>query len=324
MACFRHLALKYPEKEQKGDDTGMIEYSLVLINKNPAVFLLLNLANILFAVLVSRRLFIEGSGQVAEALGPRNPRLTLYRRFSVLVVSGFNICEKRIGRMSIFFKARSKMRKAGYKSEFAPAVYLTVRFVLSPAMFIIAFILNYPDIVRPLAATVFVNIVMELVITSGRRKINLRFQKYIYKIYKYLHNQISSGIRPTDAIRSVYEVTEDKELKGILVRLAARYELTLDIDSALEEFRSNFDAHEAETLCIALKQGIETGDSKELLAKQEDVMFKKYFNYIQAETDSCRNRSLAAAAVFVAIVVVMIIVPMLKDTGEAIGKIFIN
>ena len=302
----------------------MIENLPVLIDKNPVVYLLMNLANIAFAIMVSRRLFIAGSGQVSEALGPRNPHLTFYKRCSALVGSSINICEERIGRMDIFLKARAKMRKAGYKSVCAPVVYLSVRFVISPAVFIIAFILNYPDIVRPLASIVLINIVMELVVSSGRRKISLRFQKYIYKIYKYLHNQISSGIKPTDAIRSVYEVTEDKELRGILVRLAARYELTLDIDSALEEFRSNFDAHEAETLCIALKQGIETGDSKELLARQEDVMFKKYFNYIQAETDSCRNRSLAAAAVFVAIIVVMIIVPMLKDTGEAIGKIFIN
>ena len=216
------------------------------------------------------------------------------------------------------------MRKAGYKSEAAPLLYLIIRFVLSPIVFITAFILNYPEIIRPLACVILINTVMESVISSGRRKVNLRFQKYIYKIYKYLHNQITSGIKPTDAIRSVYEVTDDRELKGILIRLAARYELTLDIDSALEEFRLNFDVHEAETLCIALKQGIDTGDNKELLARQEDVMFKKYFNYIQAETDSCRNRSLAAAAVFVAIVVVMIIVPMLRDTGEALGKIFIN
>ena len=53
-------------------------------------------------------------------------------------------------------------------------------------------------------------------------------------------------------------------------------------------------------------------------------MFKKYFNYIQAETDSCRNRSLASAAVFVAIVAVMIIVPLLDEMGRAIGNIFIN
>ena len=53
-------------------------------------------------------------------------------------------------------------------------------------------------------------------------------------------------------------------------------------------------------------------------------MFKKYFNYIQAETDSCRNRAVAAAAVFVAIVAVMMIVPMLGEVGQAVGKIFIN
>ena len=139
-----------------------------------------------------------------------------------------------------------------------------------------------------------------------------------------MHNQISSGVKPTDAIRSVYEVIEEKELRSTLVRLAARYELTLDIDTSLDEFRADFDAHEAETLCIALKQGVDTGDNKELLARQEDVMFKKYFNYIQAETDSCRNRSIAAAAVFVSIVVVMIIVPMLNEMGQAVGKIFIN
>ncbi len=302
----------------------MLENLLALIDKNLVVYLLMNLANMVFAVLVSRCLSIAGSGLVAEALGSRGPRLTIYKRCSAFVGCGLDICEERIGRMAIFLKARAKMVKAGYKSEYAPVVYLLVRFIMSPVVFVAAFILNYPDVVRPLATVVLINIIMEIVVSSGRRKINLRFQKYIYKIYKYLHNQISSGIKPTDAIRSVYEVTEDKELKGILIRLAARYELTLDIDSALEEFRSNFDVHEAETLCIALKQGIETGDSKELLAKQEDVMFKKYFNYIQAETESCRNRSLAAAAVFVAIVVVMIIVPMLKDTGEAIGKIFIN
>ena len=53
-------------------------------------------------------------------------------------------------------------------------------------------------------------------------------------------------------------------------------------------------------------------------------MFKKYFNYIQAETDSCRNRCVAAAAVFVAIIAVMIIVPMLDEVSRAVGQIFIN
>ncbi|NTV90110.1 MAG: hypothetical protein HGA22_07090, partial [Clostridiales bacterium] len=91
----------------------------------------------------------------------------------------------------------------------------------------------------------------------------------------------------------------------MFIRTAAKYELTLDIDESLEEFRENFDAYEAEMLCTALRQGIETGDNSELLARQEDMMFKKYFNYIQAETDNCKNRSLLSAGMFTAVVVLM-------------------
>lgn len=302
----------------------MLKYMLELFRGYPALFVLVGLSNVLLAILLSKKMVVASSRQVAEALGSRGTGVSFYRRCSIMVEQVMTACGGKMIKGGIYLNARTKLRKAGYKGENAALLYLSVRFVLSPIVYFAAFATNYPDIIRPLASVILINTVMETIISSNRKKLNLRFQKYIYKVYKYLHNQISSGVKPTDAVRSVYEVTDDRELEGILVRLAARYELTLDIDSALEEFRSNFDAHEAETLCIAIRQGIETGDNKELLAKQEDIMFKKYFNYIQAETESCRNRSVASAAVFVAIVVVMIIVPMLSEVGQAVGKIFIN
>lgn len=301
-----------------------MEYMMKLIREHLSFSLAVGFANVLLGLLLARMLYISGSKRVADALGARSSDASLYRRCSRLVVQGMAACEKRMEKGGVYKKARMKMRKAGYMGNYSAILYVAVKYMLSPVVFLVAFALNYPDLLRPFASVVLINTVMEMVISAGKHKINLRFQRFIYKIYKYLHNQISSGVKPTDAVRTVYEVVDDRELRGMLVRLAARYELTLDIDSALEEFRSNFDAHEAETLCIALKQGIETGDSQELLARQEDVMFKKYFNYIQAETDSCRNKSIAAAAVFVAIVVVMIIVPMLNEVGQAVGKIFIN
>ncbi len=282
------------------------------------------MANVLLGVLLSRRIWLTGSKRVIEALGARNPGISLYKRCSMLVEQGMAACDRRMGKGSLYKKAREKMRKAGYRGEYAAIVYLFVRYVISVAAFLTALVINFPDIIRPVAAVVLIYSVSESVISSNKRKVNLRFQKHIYKIYKYLHNQITSGVKPTDAVRTVYETTDDNEIREILVRLAARYELTLDIDNALEELRTSFDAHEAETLCIALKQGIETGDNKDLLAKQEDIMFKKYFNYIQAETDSCRNRGVAAAAVYVAVVAAMIIIPMLDEVGQAVGKIFIN
>lgn len=301
-----------------------MEYMVKLIQENTILFLTIFSADILFGLFFCKSLKACNNKRVYEALGARSPGLTLHHRCTSHMEQSMTAISKRFEKGSFYKKARDKMRKAGYKGDYSAILYLCVKYIVSPLVFITACLANYPDFIRPLAAVVLINAVMEMIISSGRRKINLRFQKYIYKIYKYLHNQISSGVKPTDAVRTVYEVIDDRELRGIMVRLAARYELTMDIDNALKEFRSNFDAHEAETLCIALKQGIDTGDNKELLARQEDVMFKKYFNYIQAETDSCRNRCVGAAAVYVAIVVVMIIIPMVSEIGQAVGKIFIN
>ena len=301
-----------------------MDYMMRLVQEYRALFTALFSANILFGLFFVKALKRCGNKRVYEELGARNSSVPLRRRCARLMGRSAAAFGKRFEKGGFYRKARDKMRKAGYKGEYSAILYLCVKYMVSPAVFIAACLLNYPDVIRPLAAVVLINAVMEMVISSEKRKINLRFQKYIYKIYKYLHNQISSGVKPTDAVRSVYEVVDDSELRGIMVRLAARYELTLDIDTALKEFRSHFDAHEAETLCIALKQGVDTGDSKELLARQEDVMFKKYFNYIQAETDSCRNRCVGAAAVFVAIIAVMIIIPMVGEIGQAVGKIFIN
>ena len=295
-----------------------------IYRQNQMMFLLLAALNVLLAVIFSRRVWLLGSARVVEALGTRNPGLSLYKRCSLLVEQGLAACDRKMGKGGVYKRAREKMRKAGYNGEYAAVIYLFVKYAVSAAVFIAAFITNFPEIVRPVAAVVLINSITESVISANKRKVNLRFQKHIYKIYKFLHNQISSGVKPTDAVRTVYETTDDKQIREILIRVAARYELTLDIDSALEELRTSFDAHEAETLCTALKQGVETGDNKELLAKQEDIMFKKYFNYIQAETDSCKNRAVAAAAVFTLIVSAMIIIPMLDEAGQAIGKIFIN
>jgi hypothetical protein len=301
-----------------------MENVLKLLHENMIFFIPLGFANIVPALIITRHISLTRSKRVADALGPRCTKHSLYRRCSGLVEHGAVFFEKHLNKGSIYKRAKQKLQKAGYKGEHAAILYLGVKYILLPFTFILSLVLNYPDIMPSIAATVLIYTVAEGIISSGKRKLNLRFQKYIYKLYKYLHNQVEAGVKPTEAIRSAYEIVEDKELRAILVRLAARYELTLDIDSALEEFRSNFDAHEAETFCVALKQGIDTGDNKELLSKQEDVMFKKYFNYVQAETDSCKSRSVAAATVFVSIVGVMIIVPLLREVGQAAGRIFIN
>ncbi len=261
---------------------------------------------------------------IQDARGGRDDNLSLYRRCIRAVRQTAGTYGEKSRGKGIYVRALSKVKKAGYQSEYSAFVYLIVIYPLTAFFAVLALIINYPRLMPVVSVIVIFRLIPELVLVSGRKAINMKFQRYIYKIYKYLHNQVSSGVKVTDAIRTVYEVIDDRKLRNMFIRTAARYELTLDIDASLEEFRENFDVYEAEMLCTALKQGIETGDNKELLARQEDMMFKKYFNYIQSETDSCKNRSLLAVSMFTAVVVLMIIIPLINDMTDAVGRIFIN
>lgn len=286
--------------------------------------ILLIAVDFILALEVIKRAAIYAGRRVTEAMGSRGQKRSVYHRCKAALKRYANQYEDSNKEKGLFSEAAEKMKRAGYTGEKAPIIYLAIKFLAVPALFITGLILNYPDILPAFAIPIGMYTLIEAVLASNRRKISLKLQKYLYKIYKYLHNQISSGVRIPDAIGTVYEVIDDMKLRSIMIRFAAIYELTLDIDKALEEFRMNFDTHEAETLCVVLKQGIETGDNQELLSRQEDVMFKKYFNYIQAETDSCKTRSLLSAVMYTAIVVLMIIIPLINDTTDALNSIFVK
>lgn len=297
---------------------------MYLVKDHIYFLLVMTVLNLFTAHVIIKRFCVRVNRQLNDALLQRNKNKSFYKRYISLVRNSIEKYEKRERKSGTYVRAKEKMKKSGYKGSYTAVVYIMLKYVLTGVLVLISLISNYPSIKESLILGVMIVLIIEAVIKNRRKKHNLKFQRYIYKIYKYLHNQVSSGVKITDAVKSVYEVIEDRELKGIFIQLAARYDLTLDIDTALDEFKSNFDVEEAETLCVALKQGIMTGDNTGLLARQEEVMFSKYFNYIQAETDNCRLRGTLACAIFTTIVVVMISVPLLNDVKEAVSKIFIN
>ena len=279
--------------------------------------------NIIVCLKLVKTLYIRLNRSLTDARGGRGSG-SLYKR----CISGVRKSVDRYGRKyektGLFTAARGRMKKAGYSGENAFLLYALCKYAAPLVLFVFVFIINFPRLEYPAAAAATTYFVVEYVVYAKTRRLSMKFNRYVYKIYKYLHNQINSGVKPTDAIKTVYLVIEDRELRDILIGLAARYELTLNIDESLNEFQSHFDIPEAETLCVALKQGIQTGDNTELLARQEQFMFNRYFNYIQAETDSCRFRGTVSVLVFASITVVMIAVPLLNDVMDAVGKIFVS
>lgn len=187
---------------------------------------LLIVASIFPAAYFALKLELISQNCLIEALGSRLDNNSLYNKCRYFVRKTIQDYESRKKEAGFYIRAKKKMKKSGYSSEYAAVFYLFCKFLLPSLFFIIGLALNYPDITRPALMAVLMVVIVELVVAGEKRKINLKFQKYIYKIYKYLHNQISSGVRISDAVKTVYEVIDDKQLRNVLIRLAACYELT--------------------------------------------------------------------------------------------------
>jgi len=261
---------------------------------------------------------------INEARGRRLVENSFYKKCANTVMRYFSEYERRYGKTGIYIWLKTTAGRAGFKGRYSVLKYLSLQAALPLLVFVTAFLLNFPSLDEALKALAIVFITVWIVIARKSKRLDMALQRNGYKIYKYLHNQISSGVKVTDALKTVYEVVEDRNLKDALLRMAARYELTFDIDASLNEFKSVYNSYEGESFCVAIKQGILTGDNQGLLARQEEIMFKKYFSYIQAETDACRMRSIIAAVVFTAIIVIMILIPLFFQAGNAIEQIFIN
>ena len=156
----------------------------------------------------------------------------------------------------------------------------------------------------------------------SKKNKNLVFQKNAYKIYKFLNNQYSAGVRFDKSILNLYEVVRDRKLKMELKKMGATYAYTGNIDLALEEILNFNKGFDVETLCLTLRQGVLLGNNMETLKNQEVLMFKKYFNYIQMETENEKIKSFIIISLFCFVIILLIGIPLIIEMGSATSKIF--
>lgn len=145
---------------------------------------------------------------------------------------------------------------------------------------------------------------------------------YGYKIFKFLINQISSGILVTDAIQSMYMIVSDDALRGCLVDLSATYSQTNNLNQALQVLRSSYKGDEVDAICIAIEQAIYSGSNPETLEKMEALLFKKYIYFIRNETKLRKRRSILSVFYFCMVIILLISIPMFMDIIKAYNQIF--
>ncbi len=290
--------------------------------KHTVFSVIIAFVNLFLALGAVKKASIVLNKRIVESAGGSIRRVSVYSRGSDAVRKYLYDAKKGGIFGTALAHARKRMDRSGFRNRSAALWYLGFQYLMPLVVFTVSLILNFPDVFRSAAASLLVILSVEAAVRRGQAKLRRQFDRNAYKIYKFLHNQVSSGIKASDAFKTAYEVVEKGELRKAMVRAAASFELSRDIDSALKEFAGRFDSHDTHTLCTAVRLGVETGDNAEMLGRQEGIMFKKYFNHIQAETEACRTKSVICAVIFTAVIILLVSIPLLKDATDSMSRIF--
>jgi Flp pilus assembly protein TadB len=150
---------------------------------------------------------------------------------------------------------------------------------------------------------------------------NRIFVMNAFKLYHFLHSQISSGIKVTDAVKGLYEIVDHPAIQNVLIRFVAQYELTLNITDSLRIIRRSFPGYDCDMLCVSIEQCVNTGMAGRTLLKMEGIMFSKYFNYLQKETESYRTKILISGIFAIVPLVMIFLLPMIYDAFKGFEQI---
>lgn len=100
------------------------------------------------------------------------------------------------------------------------------------------------------------------------------FSKQLYRIYKYLYLQSSSGMRGEDIIKSLHRIIYKQPLKDLLLKMSATVAQTHDIAYAIQQFRRHFNEEDGEMLMSIFETMRLSGLSKEAYMRLDQMMFQ--------------------------------------------------
>lgn len=157
------------------------------------------------------------------------------------------------------------------------------------------------------------------------RRIYIRrkaFTLSLYKIYRFLDLQLEAGIKATDAFRGLPEAVQDRIVQPILIRFAANFELTLDLDKALLEIRTAFPGPDSDLLATHLRQCLQTGQAGRSLLRMEELLFARCFSLMQNDTQKIRFQLLLTALLGVSPFLLLFLFPLVMQTLSALHTVF--
>ncbi|TCT17030.1 type II secretion system (T2SS) protein F [Natranaerovirga pectinivora] len=298
----------------------MLDLLLIIKESNILIVLviLVLLVSIHISSLLTQKLEASLNKNIEWAKSPRRIKKTT----QYLKIKKISMNIKKIGALERYIgKANHTMKRAGENRKFACAIYLFFRDML-PITFA-GFLFIQREFNLMIYVFIFRLIVNFYVYQEIKKQANL-FKKDAYMLYSFLNNQISSGVKQTDAIKNLHKVTNDKKLKERLKLMAATYIVTTNIDESLKYITDYYYTQEARSMAVAIKLGVDTGNNSTTLEKKEENMLNQFMDMVKFETEKLKYKYLMIGIIIGIPLIIFISYPLVIDLLQAEKQIFMN
>lgn len=218
-------------------------------------------------------------------------------------------------------KIMNYLERAGFSSPKARTLYICFMLLTLPVLILLSLAVKQPvsqAFLLGLMCICSVNSWFSQRISRRKRA----FATALYKIYRFLNLQLAAGIRVNDALKGLPDAVQDCVVRPVLIRFAARYELTLDFDQAFKEIRDCFGGSDCELMATQIRQCLQTGDAGKALHRMEELMFARYFSMMQADSQKIRFHLLLAALLGIIPAAALFMFPLLYQAVTAMQSVF--
>ncbi|MDD4461133.1 MAG: hypothetical protein EOM13_00435 [Clostridia bacterium] len=148
------------------------------------------------------------------------------------------------------------------------------------------------------------------------------FERDLFKIYRFVDLQLSSGVRLTDTLSGLADAAPGSPIRMFLQRFSAVYQLTFDLDQASSELRRLFPGSDMNLLTGHLEQTLRTGQTGRSLLRMENLLFARYFSCLQTESAALRRDLLWLALAGLTPTLAALLFPLLMSAVEALSTLF--
>lgn len=229
----------------------------------------------------------------------------------------------------IYLNNKLALEKGGFYSKRALVVIIVAKWVAIPIFSFLIYLANLNIEGQNATATgvfsffFFEGFAWMFVRWQIKREAD-KFKIASYKLFKFLRNQLSAGIKITQALNSLHTVATDPLLKNRLLLMASHYASTSDIDEALKYITNYYQTLEAKSLALSIKQSIETGQNDKGFVQKEKKLFNMYLNVIKRNTQLIMVKYFLIGLLYGAVIILIISYPQWLDLIQANKLLFGN